>query len=542
MKKKLTTLKGSISRLIASFICVLLVIGLFPSTVFAAACSAEINFKVIPVYLDASMYLGYDVDYDNAWIGTLPCTYNTDHASNANHQIQVKGFHPDVIELQVREGYEWAGWAKYTINLQDVKNPPFATYYDWSPDTTNVSGTGTHYIYMIYHQEAPSIPTAPNSNTVEKLLDDGAVKVDCINNNVVHEDAMYGLFPDSYTIGDVEGGETSGYTCDITVQPGPYVRAYNKTLEGHTLDPDDQTSETITLTWDTDSNSWSKPDTGIPVIFTVKCTTTPPPTDPAITDFTKKRLTIIPDDITWVEGFDKNSINTDANVVIPNGGSVTLLYQLTVTGDADANFVVTDEGATLVGSNCNATQNGNTILGTIPTGGIAALYVTKTFDADDITEGKLTNSASVAAGADTDLDDSVDDAEVSTPAEGESPTKPTAPDKDDLPMILGDGIVKVNCVTTGVDHVNKTYGLIQGSYTLGEVTLDENTNYICSMTINPGEYVAQYNNDVGAAHTLHTDNQTAEIILTWNAETNEWELATNLPIIFAVTEYPRPTA
>ena len=134
MKKKLTTLKGSISRLIASFICVLLVIGLFPSTVFAAACSAEIEFKVIPVYLDASMYLGYDIDYDNAWIGTLPCTYNTDHASNANHQIQVKGFHPDVIKLQVREGYEWAGWAKYTINLQDVKNPPFPTYYDWSSE------------------------------------------------------------------------------------------------------------------------------------------------------------------------------------------------------------------------------------------------------------------------------------------------------------------------------------------------------------------------------------------------------------------------
>ena len=538
MKKKLTTLKGSISRLIASFICVLLVIGLFPSTVFAAACSAEIEFKVIPVYLDASMYLGYDVDYDNAWIGTLPCTYNTDHASNANHQIQVKGFHPDVIELQVREGYEWAGWAKYTIDLQDVKNPPFATYYDWSSDTTNVSGTGTHHIYMIYHQEAPSIPTAPNSNTVEKLLDDGVVKVDCINANVVHEDAMYGLFPDSYVIGNVAGDETSGYTCDITVQPDPYVQTYNGRHGDHTLESAAQTSKTITLTWDTDNERWTVPEDSIPVIFTVKCTTTPPPADPAIRGFTKERLTSIPDedDITWVEGFDKNSINTDANVVIPNGGSVTLLYQLTVTGDADANFVVTDEGATLVGSNCDAVQSGSSITGTIPADGTAKVYVTKTFGAGDIVDDQLINTADVKPGENTDLDDSVDDAEVSTPAEGESPTKPTAPDEDDLPMILGDGIVKVNCVTTGVDHVNKTYGLIQGSYTLGEVTLDENTNYICSMTINPGEYVAQYNNDVGAAHTLHTDNQTAEIILTWNAESNGWECTTNLPIIFAVTE------
>lgn len=537
MKKKLTTLKGSISRLIASFICVLLVIGLFPSTVFAAACSAEIKFKVIPVYLDASMYLGYDVDYGNAWIGTLPCTYNTDHASNANHQIQVKGFHPDVIELQVREGYEWAGWAKYTINLQDVKNPPFATYYDWSSDTTSVSGTGTHYIYMIYHQEAPSIPTAPNSNTVEKLLDDGAVKVDCINDNVVHEDAMYGLLPDSYEIGDVEGDELSGYTCDITVQPDSYVQAYNETHEGHTLEPANQTSK-ITLKWDADSESWIEPENGIPVIFTVKCTITPP-AKPTITGFTKERLTSIPDDIIWVDGFNTNDINTDASVVIPNGGSVTLLYQLTITGDEGANFVVTDEGATLVGSNCGAVQDAETgkISGTIPAESTSVnIYVTKTFTAGDIASDMLTNTASVEAGDDTDLGSGVGDAEASTPAEEESPTKPTAPDEDDLPMILGDGIVKVNCVTTGVDHVNKTYGLIQGSYTLGEVTLDENTNYICSMTINPGEYVAQYNNDVGAAHTLHTDNQTAEIILTWNAETNEWEPATNLPIIFAVTE------
>lgn len=541
MKKKLTTLKGSISRLIASFICVLLVIGLFPSTVFAAACSAEIKFKVIPVYLDASMYLGYDVDYDNAWIGTLPCTYNTDHASNANHQIQVKGFHPDVIKLQVREGYEWAGWEKYTIDLQDVKNPPFATYYDGSSATTNVSGTGTHYIYMIYHQEAPSIPTAPNSNTVEKLLDDGAVKVDCINDNVVHEDAMYGLFPDSYVIGNVAGDETSGYTCDITVQPDPYVQAYNGMHGDHTLEPADQTSKTITLKWDTDNERWTVPEDSIPVIFKVKCTTTPPPADPAIRGFTKERLTSIPDedDITWVEGFDKNSINTDANVVIPNGGSVTLLYQLTITGDEGANFVVTDEGATLVGSNCGAVQDAETgkISGTIPAESTSVnIYVTKTFTAGDIASDMLTNTASVEAGDDTDLGSGVGDAEASTPAEEESPTKPTAPDEDDLPMILGDGIVKVNCVTTDVDHVNKTYGLIQGSYTLGEVTLDENTNYICSMTINPGEYVAQYNDDVGAAHTLHTDNQAAEIILTWNAETNEWELATNLPIIFAVTE------
>lgn len=447
--------------------------------------------------------------------------------------------------------YGEEGW-KLIVTIGDAELDT-ANAWVFDRDMSRVSGTGSTF-YPIYSPSGNGnfqntlyiwdegeplpqpVPDKPSEDDLPAILSEKAVTVDCINGSASHPDKTCGLLADSYTIGNVDGDETSGYTCDITVQPDPYVQAYNGMHGDHTLEPAGQTSKTITLTWDTDNERWTVPENSIPVIFTVKCTTTPPPADPAIGGFTKERLTSIPDDITWIDGFDKNSINTDANVVIPNGGSVTLLYQLTVTGDAGANFVVTDEGATLVGSNCDAVQSGSSITGTIPADGTAKVYVTKTFGAGDIVDDQLINTADVKPGENTDLDDSVDDAEVSTPAEGESPTKPTAPDEDDLPMILGDGIVKVNCVTTGVDHVNKTYGLIQGSYTLGEVTLDENTNYICSMTINPGEYVAQYNNDVGAAHTLHTDNQTAEIILTWNAETNKWELATNLPIIFAVTE------
>ena len=91
-------------RILATLLSVIMIIGLFPLTVFAATCNATIRFKVIPVYLDDSMYLGYDVDYDSAWEGTLPCTYSTTHSANANHQIAIKGFHPQTINLQVREG------------------------------------------------------------------------------------------------------------------------------------------------------------------------------------------------------------------------------------------------------------------------------------------------------------------------------------------------------------------------------------------------------------------------------------------------------
>ena len=39
----------------------------------------------------------------------------------------------------MRSGYQWAGWAKYTVDLSDVQNPPAAPIYSWSSATTNVS-------------------------------------------------------------------------------------------------------------------------------------------------------------------------------------------------------------------------------------------------------------------------------------------------------------------------------------------------------------------------------------------------------------------
>lgn len=535
MKKKLTALLLSVCMLIA----------IFPIT----ALAREVSNAILTVSINVRAYNPNKQQHEQFHNLKVSRTVKVEEGSNPEYPVTYR-FEKETYRGSTSHPYYGEeGW-KLIVTIGDIELDT-ANAWVFDHDMSGVSGAGqsfhptytpsgsasftnTLYIWDTGTPLPQPVPDKPSEDDLTAILSEKAVTVDCINGSASHPDKTCGLLADSYTIGNVDGDETSGYTCDITVQPDLYVQAYNGMHGDHTLEP--AGPETITLTWDTDNERWTVPENSIPVIFTVKCTTTPPPADPAIGDFTKERLTSIPDDITWIDGFDKNSINTDANVVIPNGGSVTLLYQLTVTGDAGANFVVTDEDATLVGSNCNATQNGNTILGTIPTGGIAALYVTKTFDADDITEGKLTNSASVAAGADTDLGSGVGDAEASTPAEEESPTKPTAPDEDILLTLLGDGVVKVDCEASGVSHVNKTYGLIQSSYTPGTVTSDGDTGYIYTLTIDSEEYVAQYNDDVGAAHTLHTDNQTAEIILTWNAESNEWECTTNLPIIFAVTE------
>lgn len=144
-------------RITALLLCLVMVFSLIPTTVWAAVCTVDIKVRVIPVYLDDSKYLGYDVEYANDVNLNLSCQYTTKHSSGANHSIKIKNFHPDNIGMTcTRSGYEWKGYIKYTqyLNLNNVQNPPFKTYYSWQNDTTNVPGTGTHEIYMVYGPKA----------------------------------------------------------------------------------------------------------------------------------------------------------------------------------------------------------------------------------------------------------------------------------------------------------------------------------------------------------------------------------------------------
>lgn len=112
---------------------------------------------------------------------------------------------------------------------------------------------------------------------------------------------------------------------------------------------------------------------------------------------------------------------TDGKVIIPEDGTVTLLYAITVTGKEGAAFTVTDTGATLVSENVTADEN-DTFTGSIPAGAASiTFYVSKTFDADNLesaSEGDgtvLKNTATVAGNADPNEDEDTEE----TPAEEE---------------------------------------------------------------------------------------------------------------------------
>ena len=109
------------------------------------------------------------------------------------------------------------------------------------------------------------------------------------------------------------------------------------------------------------------------------------------------------------------------------------------------------------------------------------------------------------------------------------PTKPTA---NDIPGIVGNNAVKVHC-TTNNSHAEKTYGLISGSFTIGDVTKDTTSgNYTCTITVQPGEYVNAYNGTY-PKHTL-VEPQNHAINLKWNETDKKWVVDSALPVVFDV--------
>ena len=205
---------------------------------------------------------------------------------------KAKSNNTSIVEVKSIEIGKWVGgeWNNADC-LQVTVNPKAAGtttvvinfYYTFSQNANPLTNPNTKWFYgtcnytiNVTEPTKPNPPTPENtSKPVVGLTGEEAVKVHCTNSTANHADKSYGLKPNSYTVSEVEGNATNGYTCTITVQPGEYESAYNETYSGHTLVNPSQRG-TITLKWD--GSKW-KVDSGVPVVFNVKCDNTQPPTD-----------------------------------------------------------------------------------------------------------------------------------------------------------------------------------------------------------------------------------------------------------------------
>ena len=217
--------------------------------------------------------------------------------STANHTDESYGLKPNSYTVSEVEGNATNGYA-CTIT---VKPGEYVSAYNGTYSKHTLVGPQNHTINLKWNEtdkkwvvdsalpvvfnvkcdntqpptDKPEKPEPENtSKPVVGLTGVDVVNVKCTT-NTDHAKQAYQLIADSYKVGDVQGDKENGYICEITVKPEKYVEAYNTEYPEHTLDPESQPGK-IKLEWD--GSKW-KVDSGVPVVFDVKCETQEPSTD-----------------------------------------------------------------------------------------------------------------------------------------------------------------------------------------------------------------------------------------------------------------------
>lgn len=323
-------------------------------------------------------------------------------------------------------------------------------------------------------------PAKPGAEDLAKLK--APVEVVCTTKPETHAAAHFSLGDGTYTIGDVAGNKTDGYTCDITVTADRYVWWYNLDYGKHTLTGDN----TKTLTLKYVEGQWAA-DT--PVTFPVECGTAPE------TTYT----------VTYTDGVENEEIFADQ------------VYGNLLSGTATPAF------------NGTPARAGYKFLGWEPT---VAETVTENATYVAQWEKLYTVTYTDGVGGKAFKDDVHSDLEkdTKTPAfSGDTPTrkgfvfdgwnpevaetvtedvtytaqwKPVQPDKKAIEGAIGRGVAVV-CDNQNVNHGEKKYKPTLGEYTVSDVMGTAADGYTCTVTVKAAKFIEKYNSDMGdAVHTL----------------------------------------
>ena len=227
---------------------------------------------------------------------------------------------------------------------------------------------------------------------------------------------------------------TGAYTIGVTVNSAQYIEDYDSQELNptgmHEIKNGEAFEKKVTLTYDNNAQAWTVDNADKLITFLIVCSGTG---DYDINGIAKDLVAGDTDKQTatdnGVGNFDGLTIpEENETVIIPAGGSVTLLYSITVTGgDKAVDFEVEDKDTTLIPSSAKVTQDETTGIysGTIPESGSVTFYVAKTFDGEDINDdGKLVNHASVDGANDettVDPDPDVDEEVEAVEAVGITP-------------------------------------------------------------------------------------------------------------------------
>jgi len=119
---------------------------------------------------------------------------------------------------------------------------------------------------VTFHTLCP--PEQPSKKDIEGAIGRG-VKIVCDNQNVNHWGKDYKPTQGEYTVSDVTGTASEGYTCTITVKVAKIIEKYSSDMgKTHELIVGEQAEKTVELKWD--GEKWVA-KTELPITFHVEC-------------------------------------------------------------------------------------------------------------------------------------------------------------------------------------------------------------------------------------------------------------------------------
>ena len=327
-----------------------------------------------------------------------------------------------------------------------------------------------HKVVCVPEIDPPKEPKKPGAEDLANLK--APVDVTCTTKPETHAAVHFSLRGGTYTIGDVAGNETDGYTCDITVTADKYVARYNMDYGKHTLTGDN----TKTLTLKYVEGRWAV-DT--PITFPVECETAPQKPDKPTNEIGGATVAVKcitgHGDLSWEIG---SSTFTVGEVT----GDDTTGYTCTVTVQAEV-YV----------NAFNSDKKANGVKHTL---------------ADD---AEKTFTMTYVNGAWTGPTNPAVTFEVK--CETEQPEEPDAPDISTLQ-------VNVHCKTLSDVHGD-------GWYYLPEGTTPERINgYTYQVAIPAKPYVDKYN-ETHPGHKL-ADEVSKTITITWDGDLMRWNYSTSV--------------
>lgn len=334
----------------------------------------------------------------------------------------------------------------------------------------------------------PQPPAEPTYDELKELI---AVSVDCSTNG--HDSKTTDLIANtdgqnnSYTL------SVTGNTATVTVHNGPYVAWYDKQYKGtsHRLADNSAKDQVVNLTYDSGWKLADSEEASTTVHFDVVCDVATPEPGEGITGLTKELVSTADAAKAAVGTSEGYAFPENGVVVIPNGGTVKLLYSITVEGTAGTTFTVTDTGASLVAqADKDITENNGKFSGTIPDGDSITFYVSKEFGIGDVNgEGMLVNTATVSG--------KLEDPENPPTIDEKVPAEPELPTKDEVNALFN---VMLDCSV--VDSHDTTFeNLIDESYEFGDIKYADGS-YIVDMTVRIDDYLQNLNDTKPVHHDV----------------------------------------